>query len=150
MPPVTRGQHGPLQVAPRISPEVPRRRNNRTARITLKRNMNGVSKGTTKKFFCKRSQACQRLQDACKSSSFQSLKASEPPRLVNLQSSEHQYGSGGMRVALKSAARPGGCGTTACQIPIRSRRSRQSCQVLSNKFVHVTANLLWRSLSTSL
>ena len=111
MPPVTRGQHGPLQVAPRISPEAPRRRNNRTARITLKRNMNGVSKGTTKKFFCKRSQACQRLQDACKSSSFQSLKASEPPRLVNLQSSEHQYGSGGMRVALKSAAtrRVGAC-----------------------------------------
>ena len=39
----------------------------------------------------------------------------------------------------QSAARPGGCGATACQTPISSRRSRQSCLVLSNRFLHLTA-----------
>ena len=44
-----------------------------------------------------------------------------------------------MREAIKSAARPGGGGATACQTPRSSRRSRQSCQVLSNRFLHLTA-----------
>ena len=50
----------------------------------------------------------------------------------------------------QSAARPGGCGATACQTPRRNRRSGQKSQDLSNRSLHLTANLLWRSLYTSL
>ena len=73
-------------------------------------------------------------------------KTLQPPGAIK----KRRAGGGVPPWGRQSAARPGGCGATACQMSISSRRSRQSCQVLSNSFLHLTANLLWRSLSTSL
>ena len=48
----------------------------------------------------------------------------------------------GMREAIKSAARPGGARATACRTQERKRRSCKRCQDLSDRFLHLTANLL--------